>query len=94
MVFIKSELSKVARLARLAISEDEKKHFEDDLARIVTYVEQLNEVDVSGVEPMFHAVTNTLTFRKDVAENVLGRECIKSSAGYEDGLIRVPKIIE
>lgn len=94
MVLQKSELAKVARLARLAINDEEMKHFQEDLARIVTYVEQLNEVDVSGVLPMLHAGSQALTFRNDVAFETLGRECIKSSAGYEDGLIRVPKIIE
>ncbi len=94
MEFMRSELAKVARLARLAINDEEMQHFQKDLARIVTYVEQLNEVDVENVEPMFHAGGHTLSFREDVAEKTLGRACIKSSAGYEDGLIRVPKIIE
>lgn len=93
-MFIKSELAKVARLARLAISDDEMKHFQEDLERIVTYVELLNEVDIDGVEPMAHAGDRTLSFREDVAFKPLGRECVKSSAGYEDGLVRVPKIIE
>lgn len=94
MEFMKSELAKVARLARLAINNEELSHFEKDLARIVTYVEQLNEVDVEGVLPMIHAGDHSLSFREDVAFKTLGRECIDSSVGYVDGLIRVPKIIE
>jgi Asp-tRNA(Asn)/Glu-tRNA(Gln) amidotransferase C subunit len=43
---------------------------------------------------MSHAGDRCLDFRDDKDEEVLGRLCVKSSAGYEDGLIRVPKIIE
>lgn len=94
MTFEKSDLTKVARLARLALSQEEMTRFEGDLERIVNFVAQLKEVDVDGVKPMSHAGDRFLSFREDIALESLGRECIKDSAGYEDGLIRVPKIIE
>jgi aspartyl-tRNA(Asn)/glutamyl-tRNA(Gln) amidotransferase subunit C len=94
MEFDKSELAKVARLARIAIDDGEVEHFRKDLARIVTYIEQLNNVDIDNIEPMIHAHGQHLSFREDIAHEVLGRKCIEGSAGYEDGLVSVPKIIE
>ncbi len=94
MAFTKSDLAHVARLARLSLPENEAEKMGEDLARIVRFVEQLQEVDVEGVEPMAHAGDRVLPFREDEVGETLGRECVKSSAGYEDGLIRVPKIIE
>lgn len=94
MTFTKADFPKVAKLARLSLSDDEMSGLMHDLEKIVAFVAQLQEVDVSSVKPMSHAGDRTLMLREDVALEVLGRECIKSSAGYEEGLIRVPKIIE
>lgn len=94
MAFSKSDLKHVAKLARLSLSEDEAERLGKDLDRIISFVTQLNEIDVQGVEPLSHAGDRVLPFRADEAQATLGRECIKSSAGYEDGLVRVPKIIE
>lgn len=93
-MFTESDVINVARLARLSLSKDEISRFKEDLGRILAFIEQLQEVDVAKVEPMSHAGQLSLTLRGDEALETLGRECLKSSAGYEDGLIRVPKIIE
>lgn len=89
-----NELLKVARLARLSLSPDEVARFSEDLGRIVDFVTQLNEVNVDGVEPMSHTGDRALFFREDEAEPTLGVKCISSSAGYDHGLVRVPKIID
>lgn len=94
MVFAKSDLINVAKLARLSLADEEMSRFEEDLNRIISFVTQLSEVDVSDVKPMSHTGDRALSFREDVAFETLGRECIRSSAGFEDGLIRVPKIID
>lgn len=88
------ELQKIARLARLSLSDEELNRLGEDLSRIVNFVDQLAEVDVSDVEPMSHAGDRSLVFRDDFARPGLGRRAIDASAGYEDGLIRVPKIVE
>jgi len=94
MAFLKSDLVKVAKLARLSLTEEEEMRFLVDLDKIVALVTQLNEVDVEGIAPMSHAKEQALAFREDRAEPTIGRECVSSSMGFEDGLIRVPKIIE
>ncbi len=94
MAFSTLELQKIARLARLSLSDDEFIRLGEDLGRIVDFVDQLAEVDVNGIEPMSHAGDRSLLFRDDRARPGLGCRAIESSAGYEDGLIRVPKIVE
>lgn len=94
MTFQKSDLLKVARLSRLSLTQEEMGKFEDDLERIITFITQLNEVNVTNIAPMSHAGDRALTLRDDVGGETLGRQCVQSSQGYEDGLVRVPKIIE
>ena len=94
MTFAKSDLLKTARLARLAMSENELSCLEQDLNRIIGFIDQLNEVKIDGILPMTHPMETSLPLREDRVLKSIGRECISSSAGYEDGLVRVPKIIE
>lgn len=94
MTFEKSHLLKVAKLARLSLNDEEVERFANDLNRIVAFVAELNEVNVDKVAPMSHTTEQSLILREDVVIPGSGRECIRSSAGYEDGLVRVPKIID
>lgn len=89
------EASKLARLARLRLADDELEGLRTQLARIVGFVEQLAEVDVEGVEPMTHAVPLALRRRPDEpTPDVAGRRALEGSAGYEGGLVRLPRIVE
>jgi aspartyl-tRNA(Asn)/glutamyl-tRNA(Gln) amidotransferase subunit C len=89
-----SDVIRIARLARLSLTEKEICRFKDELGRILSFVKTLQEIDVSSLEPMSHAGQVSLRLREDVSGKVLGRECFISSLGYEDGLVRVPKVIE
>lgn len=89
------EASKLARLARLRLTDEQLQGLRGQLGRIVGFVEQLAEVDVDGVAPMTHAVPVTPRRRPDEpADEVAGRRALEGSAGYEDGLVRVPRIVE
>ena len=90
----RSEIDHLCHLARFSLSESEKEHLFNDLNNIVGYVDRLNEVDTEGVEPMTHAQLKCLSPRADEVQPHLGRKAVEGSAGYEDGLVRVPKIIE
>lgn len=94
MTFDTVDIAKLARLARLALSEEEKERLPKELASILHMVEELQKVDVSQVKPMSHAGDRALPLREDKADEPCGRACLEQSQGYEDGLIRVPKIIE
>lgn len=85
----------IARLARIAVRDDELEALEKELNGILDWVEQLGEVDVTGVEPMTSAVETVMKMRDDVAvtEN-LQKEVTRNAPGAEDGFYVVPKVVE
>lgn len=85
----------IARLARIAVRDDELEALEEELNGILDWVEQLGEVDVTGVEPMTSAVDVAMKMRDDVAvaEN-LQKEVTRNAPGAEDGFYVVPKVVE
>jgi aspartyl-tRNA(Asn)/glutamyl-tRNA(Gln) amidotransferase subunit C len=90
----RDDVVKAAKLSRLALSDEEIGRIAVDLERILGYVEQLAAVDVDGVEPMVQPFDLEGVRREDVAAPVIGQRAIAGSAGYEDGLVRVPKVID
>jgi len=92
---MKMDVEKVARLARLELSEEEKATFGSQLEQILTYMEQLNRLDTSGVEPTSHAIPVYNVFREDEVRPSLPQEEVLAIApDEEDGHFRVPRIIE
>jgi aspartyl-tRNA(Asn)/glutamyl-tRNA(Gln) amidotransferase subunit C len=90
-----NDVKKVARLSRLALDDAELAKLKGQLNAIVGYVEALQEVDVEGVEPLSHAIHMEQPRRSDEPLlDVVGRRGLAGSAGYEDGLVKVPKIVE
>jgi aspartyl-tRNA(Asn)/glutamyl-tRNA(Gln) amidotransferase subunit C len=94
MSLTENDLAKIAHLARLSLREEELLRLPQDLDKIFNLVAELSEVDIRGVEPMSHAEDRALALMDDVAREPIGQESLKMSQGYEDGIIRVPKIIE
>jgi aspartyl-tRNA(Asn)/glutamyl-tRNA(Gln) amidotransferase subunit C len=94
MSFKNSDLDRVIKLARLSVDDESKDQLAHEIQEIIAFVEQLNELDVSSLEPMAHAGETTLSLRDDLVLDVVGKSCFSSSLGYDDGLVRVPKIIE
>ena len=91
----RDEVAKVALLGRLKLSADELDRMTDQLARILEYVEILNEVDTENVEPMAHAIELHDVFREDVPVPSLSREDALSNAPKTDGrCFLVPQILE
>ena len=89
------DIEKVARLARLDLSEEEKVTFGSQLEQILTYMEQLNRLDTSGVEPTSHAIPVYNVFREDEVRPSLPQEEVLAIApDEEDGHFKVPRIIE
>ncbi|MCY2963606.1 MAG: Asp-tRNA(Asn)/Glu-tRNA(Gln) amidotransferase subunit GatC [Planctomycetota bacterium] len=86
---------KVARLGRLKLADHEVDDYLNKLGQILTYVEQLNEVDTTDVEPMAHAVELQNVFREDVVRPSLPRDLALSNAPKTDGqFFLVPQIID
>ncbi len=89
------DIEKVARLARIELSEEEKATFGNQLEQILTYMEQLNQLDTTGVEPTSHAIPINNAFRKDENRPSFPQEEVMSiSPDQESGHFKVPRIIE
>ena len=95
MKITKQEVDHVAKLARLELSDKEKDMFAGQLSNILTYVEQLNELDTKGVEPTSHVLDISNVMREDVPEASLPQErALANAPDKAAGHYRVPKIIE
>jgi aspartyl-tRNA(Asn)/glutamyl-tRNA(Gln) amidotransferase subunit C len=90
-----ADVEHVARLARLELSEEEKKLFAGQMAAIFGYVEKLKELNTEGILPTSHAVPMENAFREDVARPAFGIEMALANAPDRVGsFFRVPKVIE
>lgn len=88
-------VAKVAKLARIAMSDDEVAAMVPELNGILAWVEQLGEVDVSGVAPMASVIPGSLTLRDDVVTDGGKRDAVLANApAAEHGFFGVPKVIE
>ncbi len=88
-------VKRVARLARLAVSEAEAEALKSELNTILGFVEQLNEVDVSGVEPMTAVVAMSMKKRSDVVtEGDQVEKIVANAPAREDHFFVVPKVVE
>lgn len=95
MEITREQVEHVAKLARLAVSEEEKVLFGRQLSSILTYVETLNRVDTSQVEPTSHVLPMQNVLREDEVKASLPRDAALANAPDSDnGCFRVPKIIE
>lgn len=91
----KDQVSHVADLARLEFDEKQLENFTSQLDKIVDFVDQLNEVDTTGVEPTTHVTNAVNVFREDEPKPGEGRSALlKNVPETAEGLIRVPAIIE
>lgn len=91
----KAEVEHVARLARLDLDEDAKERMRSQLDSILTYIDQLRELDTEGVPPTSHAIPMVNVMREDEVRPSSPLEAMLANAPERDGdLFRIPKIIE
>lgn len=85
----------VGILAKLELSDDEKEKAKEDMGKMLDYIDKLNELDTSNVEPMSHVFPVNNVFREDVVTNGDDRENILKNAPEErDGAFVVPKTFD
>lgn len=85
----------VGILAKLELNEEEKEHAKKDMGSMLDYIDKLNELDTTGVEPMSHVFPVQNVFREDVVVNGDDRENILNNAPEEkDGSFVVPKTVD
>ncbi|HIF30719.1 MAG: Asp-tRNA(Asn)/Glu-tRNA(Gln) amidotransferase subunit GatC [Pirellulaceae bacterium] len=94
MAFSHDEVLKVARLAQLDLAQEEVETFAAQLGHIVQYIEQLDELDTTDVEPMAHGAGVTNVFREDQVQPSLDREAALANAPNRDAeCFRVPPVL-
>lgn len=83
------------KLARITLSEDEKKKVGNELQDILTYIDMLNELDTDGVEAMSHCFPVTNVMREDeVAPSMSPDEIVANAPESQDGYFVVPKTVD
>lgn len=85
----------VAHLARIALTLEEEEKFGAQLTHILGYIEKLNQLDVSEIEPTAHAVPLVNIFRPDeVRPSLPNEDALRNAPAKANGLFMVPKIVE
>ena len=86
---------RIAHLARIAVKEDEVEHLQGELNAMLAFVEQLSEVDVTGVEPMTSVTPMAMKKRVDqVTDGGIAEDIVKNAPVTEDHFFLVPKVVE
>jgi aspartyl-tRNA(Asn)/glutamyl-tRNA(Gln) amidotransferase subunit C len=98
MPITEADIEKVAQLAHLEMNEEERRIFAPQMAEIVAYVEQLNEIDTGAIEPALGGLTpegeGTEASRKDEVQPSLGqRLALDQAPDPASGHFRVPKVL-
>ena len=88
-------VEKIANLARLKFDEQEKDAIKNDLQKMIKFVEKLNELDTTGVEPLLHMSGNVNILREDEIRGSISREeGLANSAVHDEQFFKVPKVIK
>ena len=89
------DVNYVAHLARIGLTPEEQQKFGAQLSNVLGYIEKLNELDVSAIEPTAHAVPLVNVFRADeVRPSLSNEEALRNAPASANGLFMVPKIVE
>ncbi len=95
MSLSKEQVAKIARLARIKVSEDDKAHFASEISGILKWVEQLSAVNTDNAQQMTSVASMQLPWRKDVVTDGNQQEAVVANAPASDyGCFMVPKVIE
>jgi aspartyl-tRNA(Asn)/glutamyl-tRNA(Gln) amidotransferase subunit C len=88
-------VDKLAHLSRLQYPEAEKAGIKNDLQRMIGFVEKLNELDLSGVEPLLHMSGEVNVLREDEIRGSISREeALKNAPLHDEQFFKVPKVIK
>jgi len=89
-----ADVEHLARLARLALTAEEKETYRGQLEEILRYMEKLDELDVAGLEPLTHPLPLRNVLRKDEPAPGLARpEALANAPEQKDGMFKVPTIV-
>ena len=88
-------IDKLAKLSKLEFTSDEKKELQVDLQNMLQFVNKLNELDTTGVEPLLHIASNTNVLREDIVkQDFTKEEALKNAEVKDESFFKVPKVIK
>jgi len=88
-------VDKLANLARLKFDAAEKEEIKSDLQKMIAFVEKLNELDTTGVEPLLHMTNEVNVLRDDEIKGSITREeALKNAPLHDEQFFKVPKVIK
>ena len=88
-------VEKLAFLARLNFTEAEKTEITEDLSKMIAFVDKLNEVDTTGVEPLIHLSSEVNVLREDITGGSISRQdALKNAPEILEDFFTVPKVIK
>ena len=88
-------LDKLAHLSRLEFNAEDKEGIENDLQRMISFVEKLDELDLEGTAPLLHMSDNINVLREDEIKGAISRkEALKNAPAHDDKFFKVPKVIK
>lgn len=91
----KEMVEKLAHLARLEFSENEKEEMLQDMNKMLAFVDKINELDLEGVEPLIYLTEEGNVLRKDeVKQHVTKDEALKNAPDKDTDYFRVPKVLQ
>jgi aspartyl-tRNA(Asn)/glutamyl-tRNA(Gln) amidotransferase subunit C len=87
-------VDKLALLSRLKFDDTQKSAIREDLQRMISFVEKLNELDTTGIEPLLHISPSVNVLREDEVKGSIERaEGLKNASVHDDTYFKVPKVI-
>lgn len=87
-------IDKLANLARLEFNSVEREEIKNDLQQMIGFIDKLNELDTTGVEPLLHMSENINVLREDEVEGTISREeAFRNAPLHDEQFFKVPKVI-
>ena len=88
-------INNLAQLSRLEFNAEEKDEIKNDLQKMIAFIDKLNELDTSGVEPLLHMSDNVNVLREDeVKGSISTEEALKNAPLHDEQFFKVPKVIK
>ena len=88
-------VNKLAHLTRLEFNDADKAEIKNDLQRMISFVEKLDELDLSDTEPLLHMSSNINVLREDEVKGSVSREeALRNAPAHDDKFFKVPKVIK
>lgn len=90
-----SEIERLAELSRLRLNDEEKNAAREDMERIIGFIDKLQQVDTTGIEPLVHVNNHVNVLRDDVESQSVNKEdALKNAPSHDSDFFKIPKVLK